>query len=101
MTGRETNLVKNTSKDRVLVLKPIEGKDALNTSGMIDKRLFSRENNLHAIMDEQYGHWHVEYDSGVVPPPLQQRWTAFSKLYNFVSEYYKKRNIQIVDVIDT
>ena len=101
MTGRADNLVKNTSKDRVLVLKPIEGKDQLNTKGMVDKRLFTRENNLHAVMDPEYGHWHVEYDSGVIPPVFQQRWTSFSKLYNFVSEYYKRRNVQITEIIDT
>ena len=101
MTGRETNLVKNHTADRVLVLKPIEGKDALSSKGMVDNRLFTRENNLHAIMDEQYGHWHVEYDKGVIPPDFQQRWTSFSKLYNFVSEYYKKRNIQIQEIIDS
>ena len=101
MTGRADNLVKNASKDRVLVLKPIEGKDTLNTKGMVDKRLFTRENNLHAVMDPEYGHWRVEYDSGIIPPAFQQRWTSFSKLYNFVTEYYKRRNVQITEIIET
>jgi hypothetical protein len=101
VTGRPTNLVKNKSKDRILVLKPIEGADILNSKGMVDKRLFSRENNLHAIQDEQYGFWSVQYDSGVIPPVFQQRWTSFTKLYDFVSEYYKRRNVEIKEIIDT
>lgn len=100
MSGRDTNLVKNTSKDRTLVLKPIDGKDALSAGGMVDKRLFTGGNNLHAIMDPEYGHWHVEYDSGTIPPAFQQRWTSFSKLQSFVSEYYKRRNVEITEIID-
>jgi hypothetical protein len=101
MSGRATNLVKNISKDRILVLKPIEGTDVLSTKGMVDKRLFSRENNIHAIQDPEYGFWSVKYDSGVVPPSFQQRWTSFTKLYNFVEEHYKRRNVEIKEIIDT
>ena len=101
MSGRETNLVKNKSKDRILVLKPIEGKDPLDNKGMVDKRLFSRENNLHALMDMEYGFWTVQYDSGIIPPAFQQKWTSFTKLYSFVSEYYKRRNVEIKEIIDT
>jgi hypothetical protein len=100
MSGRESNLIKNASKDRTLVLKPIEGSDTLDSKGMIDKRLFTGTNQLHALMDPEYGHWRVKFDSGIVPPPLQQTWTTFSKAYAAVSEYYKRRNVQIIDVID-
>jgi hypothetical protein len=100
MSGRETNLVKNHTKDRILVLKPMEGKDVLSSKGMVDKNLFTGKNNLHALMDEDYGHWSVKYDSGIIPPAFNQKWTAFSKLYKFVSDYYKLRNIQITEVID-
>lgn len=99
MTGRETNLVKNHTPDRVLVLKPKEGHTAKTTGGLVDKRIFTGENNIHAIMDPEYGHWHVKYDSGTVPQQLQQRWTSFSKLYEFVKQYYDKRNIEITEVI--
>lgn len=101
MSGRETNLTKNTSPDRILVLKPEEGKDTLTSKGTVDNRLFTGDNKLHARMDPEYGHWYIQYEKGNPPPSLQQRWTSFTKLYNHISEYYKRRNIQIVEIIDT
>jgi hypothetical protein len=90
---------KNHVPDRVLVLKPKEGMTAKSTGGLVDKRLFTGENNIHALMDPEYGHWYVKYDSGVVPQQLQQRWTSFNKLYEFVKNYYATRNIEIKEVI--
>lgn len=100
MSGRPTNLIKNHSKDRTLVLKPIEGADVLNSKGMVDKNLFTGKNELHALMDEEYGHWSVQYKDGIIPPAFKQKWTSFAKLHKFVSEYYRLRNIQITDIID-
>lgn len=100
MSGRAGNLVKNMSSDRILVLGPIEGQDPLNGSGMVDKRLLKGGNNLHARKDEDYGHWSVQFESGIVPEVLQQKWTSFPKLYAQVSQYYNKRNIEIKDVTD-
>lgn len=99
MSGTETNLTKNHTRDRVLVLKPIEGKDPKGSNGLVDKRLFTGDNKLHAVMDPEYGHWYVKFDMGVVPPQLQQRWTNFAKLYHFVQEYYLTRDIEIKEVI--
>lgn len=90
---------KNYSPDRVLVLKAKEGMSPKSSSGLIDKRLFTGENNIHAVMDPEYGHWYVKYDAGTVPTPLQQRWTSFSKLYEFVKGYYSQRNIEIKEVL--
>ena len=98
MTGRATNLTKNRGPDRILVLRPMEGKTAKDTAGRVDGRLFTNENNLHAIMDPQYGHWFFKYDSGTLPEPMQQRFTSFSKLHSFATEYFKRRNVDIVDV---
>lgn len=99
MTGRETNLTKNHTTDRVLVLKPMEGKDPKNSKGMVDNRLFTGDNKLHAVMDPEYGHWYLKFDMGTIPPQLQQRWTNFTKLYEFTKGYYLTRDIEIVDVI--
>lgn len=101
MSGRATNLIKNMSHDRILVLAPMDGLEPTNGAGMIDKRLFKGGNALHAIMDEEYGHWHVQFESGIVPEALQMKWTSFPKLHAYVNQYYNKRNIEIKDVIDT
>lgn len=101
MVLRETNLTKNASADRILVLKPIEGLDPKHTSGKVDPRLFTGENKLHARMDPEYGHWFVQYEMGTPALSLQQRWTSFNRLVNHLTEYFKQRNIYIAEIIDT
>ena len=85
--------------DRILILRPADGK-ATSTKGAVDHRLFTGTNKLHAVHDEQYNLWHLKYDSGVLPQPLQQQFTSFVKLLAFVIEYYKRRNVEIVEVQD-
>lgn len=100
MASREVNIAKNASNDRILVLAPIEGAPTLNSKGVVDKRLFTGENKLHAKLDPHFMLWSVQYDHGIPPQPFQQRFTSFTKLYDFVKDYYLRRNIQIVKVID-
>ena len=86
--------------DRILVLKLMEGKEPVSSTGIIDPRLFKGENNLHAIMDEETCLWYMRYDKGVVPPALKSSsFTSFSKLYKYAKEYFAKRNIEIVEVL--
>lgn len=99
MAGREINIAKNRSNDRVLVLEPMEG-GSLNSKGMADKRLFTGENKLHALLDPHNMLWSIRYDHGIPPQPFQQRFTSFPRLYNFVEDYYKRRNVKITKVID-
>lgn len=97
----EVNGVKGVrSVDRVLVLEPIDGKSPLSSTGMVDPRLFTGENKLHAIKDEQTALWHFKYDMGVLPPQLKQEFTGFPKLKTFADNYFKKRNIQIKEVLE-
>lgn len=91
---------KNRANDIVLVLKAKDGKSPLNTSGVVDKRLFTGENQLHAIVDTQTMLWYLKYDQGIVPEPMKQRFTSLDKLMNFTTEYFSKRNIDIVEVQD-
>lgn len=86
--------------DIILILKPIEGKKALTSSGIVDSTLFSGDNNLHAKMDTQTCLWYPEMDKGVLPPQLKQRFTSFHKLHDFVKTYYNRRNIDIVEIRD-
>lgn len=90
---------KQRSTDRILVLKPQEGK-AKSTTGLTDPRLFAGSNELHAIMDERTTLWFLKLKYGGLEPSLKQRFTDFNKLLEFTTQYYKKRNIDIVEVKD-
>lgn len=90
---------KMRSTDRILVLKPPEGKVARGVDGLPDKRLFNGENRLHAVQLPN-GMWVLKFDHGSLPQPLKQTFTRFNILVDFVRAYYAKRNIEIKEVID-
>jgi hypothetical protein len=90
---------KMKSSDRIIILEPQEG-GAKNTKGMIDNRLFTGENTLHAKMDPQNSQWFLQYDSGLVPEPLRGRFTSFPKLKEFVTSYFNRRNINVKQIIE-
>ncbi len=89
----------NTSPNRILELKVIDDKAPTSSMGLVDKRLFQGENKLHSIIDET-GLWHMQYDKGIVPAALQQRFTSFGKLFKYAEDYFKKRNVKITEIID-
>lgn len=91
---------KNASFDRILILKPQEGANTLNSKGMVDNRLFTGENKLHAIRNSETAFWSLKYDNGLVPEPLRQSFTTYQKMYDFVKGYFARRNIDIVDVVN-
>jgi hypothetical protein len=93
----ELRKTKMHSGDRKLTLRPMEG-GAINVIGAVDKRLFTGENCLHAIRDPQNSLWTLRYDAGLVPAPLQQRFTSFNILFKHASEYYKKRNAELTEI---
>jgi len=89
------------SPDRILVLKVKDGKTGPRTSGgVIDKRLFSGDNKLHAVMDTQTALWKLKYDAGSVPMPLQCSFTSFKALRAYTEAYFSKRDIEITEVKD-
>lgn len=90
---------KNRSTDIILVLKAIDGQP-LNTLGVVDKRLFTGENRLHAVMDPQTTFWYLKYDHGVIPEAFKQKFTKLDLLMKFVRQYFKTRNVEVADVID-
>lgn len=91
---------KNRSTDIILVLKPVDGEKPKSVTGLVDPRLFTGENRLHAIMNTQTCLWHLAYDNGILPGALKQQWTGWDPLYKFTTAYFKRRNIEIVEVID-
>lgn len=88
------------SEDRILVLKPIEGKSTLTSIGTIDNRLFKGENKLHAILDPRTCMWTLKYEDGNLQEALKQKFTNFKTLMDYTRAYYLKRNIEITEVID-
>lgn len=90
---------KNRKTDIVLVLKAKDG-SPLNSMGLLDRRLFTGENNLHVKLDPQTCLWHLYYDNGNIPAALRQRWTSFDLAYKFVETYLKTRNLEISEIKD-
>lgn len=89
--------------DRVLVLKPMEGKDAKSSGGIIDPNLFKdgeTSNRLHAVMDGETCLWTLKYERGALPPVLRdQTFTSFKNAKKYAEEYFKQRNVAITEVI--
>jgi len=85
--------------DRILVLRVMEGKKATDSAGKLDPRLFTGENKLHAIFDPRTGMWNMKYEMGGLPGALQVKFMEFNELKEFAKEYFKTRNIEIVDVL--
>lgn len=91
---------KMRSDDRILVLSIQEGKSAKGSTGLLDTRLFSGDNQLHAVKDPTTCFWYLKYDKGGVPEALKGRYTAFKDLLKFAQAYFNERNIDIKEVKD-
>jgi len=98
--SQEQNSSKMRSSDRVLVVRPIEGKTAISTTGLLDNRLFTGGNTLHATMETESCLWRLRYDTGVLPEQLKQKFTSFRLLKQHADRYFLKRNLEIVEVKD-
>lgn len=90
---------KNLNDDRILVLEPIDGETVKSSMGLVDPRLFTGGNRLHAIKDPRRALWFMKYDAGSVPPALKQRFTSFGKLYNAAETYFKRRGLRIRETV--
>jgi len=91
---------KERSNVRVFVLKPIEGQKTTSSTGLVDPGLFEGTNEISAIMDTRSLLWSLKYKNGGLPGALKQSFTSFSKLFAFVQQYFERRGIRIVEVID-
>lgn len=89
---------KTASTDRIIYLEPMEGKSAKDTQGRVDPKLFTGENKIHAVMDDETCHWSIRYECGATPEPLKQRFTSFKMLVQFVESYFKTRNVKIKEI---
>lgn len=89
---------KMLTPDRVLELSIMDGKKPLDSIGNSDKRLFTGENKLHAVMDTQTTLWKLKYEMGAVPEQLKGEFTSFKALRQHAEQYFNKRNIEIKEV---
>lgn len=91
---------KMASTDRVLVLAPVEGAKTLSSKGLTDNRLFTGDNKLHVVREEDTGFWYFKMDKGGLPPHLdERRFTGYSAALKYTKDYYKTRNVEIKEVI--
>ena len=90
---------KERKTDRVFSIKAIEG-SSKSSNGLVDSRLFTGDNKLHAVMDPASMLWSLKYEYGILPNAFKQRFTNFKVLHAFVQEYFRKRNIEIKEIID-
>lgn len=87
---------KMRSADRVLELEPMEGMN----SGILDTGLFTGGNKLHAKMDPSTTLWYFQYEHGVLPIPLRDKFTSFSILKKYAENYFRRKNIKIKEIKD-
>lgn len=52
-----------------------------------------QENKLRAKTEGSL--WYCSFEKGLVPEALKQRWTKYSMLRQAVTEYYKKKKIEV------
>jgi hypothetical protein len=90
----------NHSNDRVLNLELIEGEKSKNSMGLVDTRLFKGGNRLHALKNPVTNLWGFKYEAGMLPEPLKQNFTTFTKAKDFAENYFKARGLRISGVED-
>lgn len=96
----ERRKAKMRSDDRILILKVAEGKQAKDSAGKVDPRLFSGANKLHGVYDERTGMWNMRYETGGLPGGLQEKFSEFEDLVAHAKKYFKTRNVEIAGIID-
>ena len=89
----------NVGTDITFKLVPRDG-EGKNTIGLIDRRLFTGENKLHGIVDKQTMLWYLKYDQGILPQQLQQRFTGIRPMVKMLTDYFNKRNIDVIEQIN-
>lgn len=92
------NITRNP--DRVFVMSLIDGKAPKSSTGLVDPRIVTGENKLHAVKDKETCLWYFRYDDGGVPEQLKCRFTGFKDAKKYAEVYFRSRNIKITEVLD-
>lgn len=96
----DTEQSKMRSKDRIFVLSIKDSTKPKGATGMVDTKLFTGDNKLHAKMEPETCFWYMQYEHGIVPQTLRNKYTTFSGLKNHAEAYFKNRNIEIKEILD-
>jgi hypothetical protein len=51
-------------------------------------------------MDPATTFWYFQYEDGLLPLPMKERFTSFKAAKKHAENYYKTRNTEIKEVID-
>lgn len=89
----------NVEGIRYLSLKPMDDKKPLASNGNTDPRLFTGENKLKAVRGDT-SLWTMQYEKGMIPPELRNSYTKFSALMTAAQAFYKKRNIDVKEILE-
>lgn len=90
---------KNAKDDRVITLQKKKGEHTKTNTGMVDNRLFTGENKLHAVFEGPTCLWYLKYEQGALPEPLKdKRFTSFRKAVDAAEHYFGKRGIEITKI---
>jgi hypothetical protein len=96
-TFHKVKKTENKSSDRTFSLRVIDGKKPISSVGLVDTRLFTGENKLHAIQEN--GLWYLKYEQGGLQSALKQKWVSFNSMLNDVKTFYARRNIEVKEII--
>jgi len=97
---QQLELSKMRSYDRVILLKPMEGKEVISSTGKVDPRLFDGGNKLHGVYNVNTGLWELKVENGSIAGGLQGQFSDFERLLIHVTSYFNRRNIEVVGVRD-
>lgn len=94
----ESNL---RSTDRILSLAVIDGKQAKSSTGLVDNRLFTGEQQIRLHMDPQTTLWSFQYtNNGALPEGLKGKFTGFKAGLKHAEDYFRRRNIEVTAIKD-
>lgn len=89
------------SSDRIISLEPMDNKKPLSSTGLVDTRLFTGEQQLRLKMDPQTTLWFFQYSqNGALPEGLKGKYTGFKSALKHAEDYFARRNIRITQVKD-
>ena len=88
------------SEERTLVLKPMEGKKALSSTGIVVYRTTDGEPNYKVTIDPFTNLWIFKQNYGILPEKLKQKFTSYGSIMKYAHDYFGKRNLVIEKVLD-
>ena len=90
---------KNAKDDRIIHMQKKEGEKIRGATGLVDNRLMTGDNKLHAVFEGHTCLWYLKYEKGGMPEPLRdKRYTSFRKAVDAAELYFGKRGLEITKI---